>query len=583
MIKEYTPSTDKSELNDRFNKDCAWVLAAAVNKQSLTVDSVDVEGNLAQTDQEINTYLGSWTAFNKNVTSVETTQSRCEYLPTIPHAPDDRICKYYLDYILDLADSLQLHHIFVHCNQAVFSKMSQIIWKDSGKYDKVKCIMGGFHILLCSLKVLYKQYGVLGFREWWCQSNVIAQGSVDQALEGRHYSRSLRLHKQSFEAFIRFKVSEMVISTNLQEKLKTLHSEVSEVALKNVISDADFYLAKFEVLRSEGTMGEIIVKYIKDVSCMLSFIASFREKNMELHLQALQELIPLLFAFNHHNYSRYLTHSHIVLSNMKEEDPDAYDDLSIYGPGISLSGERFSSIAGDLVTEVGPNRESKIRGGPMRGGYSTSPEAVDTFYKNSHKLAKLRKIVNDQFLVKTSTAHSETTAGAKSKHEKQVTAMVEKLKTYPNPFSGPARLISSGIELQPVTVEGLLQARSIGEEMHNAFYSDRLISCNVDFFEPVKKSGIKTGLEKKKKTGKVLSVLKEDRQALGIIVEKCHNKRDAFSHCLTTYPLAIATTDGKLYQPGSKAKFRNYIIEEADASIMSPLCKQRGFMMPWLQ
>eukprot|EP00794_Sanderia_malayensis_P009443 gene9443-10430_t len=37
-----------------------------------------------------------------------------------------------------------------------------------------------------------------------------------------------------------------------------------------------------------------------------------------------------------------------------------------------------------------------------------------------------------------------------------------------------------------------------------------------------------------------------------------------------SYPLAIATTDGKLYQPGSKAKFRNYIIEEADASIMSP-------------
>eukprot|EP00794_Sanderia_malayensis_P016261 gene16261-17905_t len=148
----------------------------------------------------------------------------------------------------------------------------------------------------------------------------------------------------------------MVISTNLQEKLKTLHSEVSEVALKNVISDADFYLAKFEVLRSEETMGELIVKYIKDVSCMLSFIASFREKNMELHLQALQELIPLLFAFNHHNYSRYLTHSHIVLSNMKEEDPDAYDDLSIYGPGISLSGERFSSIPGDLVTEVAGSR-----------------------------------------------------------------------------------------------------------------------------------------------------------------------------------------------------------------------------------
>ncbi len=65
-------------------------------------------------------------------------------------------------------------------------------------------------------------------------------------------------------------------------------------------------------------------------------------------------------------------------------------------------------------------------------------------------------------------------------------------------------------------------------------------------------------------------MLKVDRQAPRIIVEKCHSKRDAFSHCLSSYPLAIATTDGKLYQPGSKAEFRNYILQEADASIMSP-------------
>ena len=91
---------------------------------------------------------------------------------------------------------------------------------------------------------------------------------------------------------------------------------------------------------------------------------------MELHLEALQQLVPLLFSFNHQNYARYLTYSHIMLSNMKTENPDAFDDLAKYGPGVSLSGEAFSSIPGDLVTEIGPNRESKIRGGPMSGGYS---------------------------------------------------------------------------------------------------------------------------------------------------------------------------------------------------------------------
>ena len=67
-------------------------------------------------------FVDSWNAFNKKVTSVETTKSRNEYLPTIPHPPDDSICKYYLDYINDLADSLHLEHIFVHCGQAVFTK-----------------------------------------------------------------------------------------------------------------------------------------------------------------------------------------------------------------------------------------------------------------------------------------------------------------------------------------------------------------------------------------------------------------------------------------------------------------------------
>eukprot|EP00112_Aurelia_sp_Birch-Aquarium-sp1_P017334 Seg4002.2 transcript_id=Seg4002.2/GoldUCD/mRNA.D3Y31 product="hypothetical protein" protein_id=Seg4002.2/GoldUCD/D3Y31 len=244
------------------------------------------------------------------------------------------------------------------------------------------------------------------------------------------------------------------------------------------------------MLQTSGTMGQLVGKYVKDAS---------ERKDMELHLQALQHFVPLLFAFNHPNYSRYLTYSHILLSKLKTDDPDAYDDVLLYGPGVSVSGDVFSSIPGDLVTEIGPNRESKIRGGPMKGGYSTSPEAVDRFYKNSHKLAKMRKHVKDRLLVKTSSAHNETSAGAKARHEKQVLSLIERLKTYHTPFEGPTRNLSTGIELEPAIVEGLIGARSVGEEMHRMFYKDRLWSSEVDFFAPIKRSTIKTGLEKKKK------------------------------------------------------------------------------------
>ena len=41
-----------------------------------------------------------------------------------------------------------------------------------------------------------------------------------------------------------------------------------------------------------------------------------------------------------------------------------------------MSEEPFSNIHGDLIAETTSNREVKVRGGPMRGGYSTSEKTT---------------------------------------------------------------------------------------------------------------------------------------------------------------------------------------------------------------
>eukprot|EP00794_Sanderia_malayensis_P005820 gene5820-6517_t len=278
-IKAYDCNDDKKEIDHRLSKDCAWALAAMATQtlsqdtETPQEDSMVPESSPSQgSTVSCNNSIGSWTAFNKKATSVATTKSRNEYLPTISHPPDDKICKYYLDYILDMAGSLHLEHIFVHCDQAVFYKMSQIMWKECDKYKKVICLMGGFHTLLVWLKVLHKQFGCLGFRDWWCESGIIAEGSVDQAAEGRHYSRSMRLHKQSLEALLRFKGSEVEVSRELAEVAKALASSVSPTSLEAVLSHPNFKTWKNEILKCSGTMGTFLLKYIFEVSTMLSFV-----------------------------------------------------------------------------------------------------------------------------------------------------------------------------------------------------------------------------------------------------------------------------------------------------------------------
>ena len=70
--------------------------------------------------------------------------------------------------------------------------------------------------------------------------------------------------------------------------------------------------------------------------------------------------------------------------------------------GASLTGRKFSTIRGDLVTEVTVNQEVKTRGGPMRDGYNTSVEDADDFILNTHSLAKLRRALKNRVNVKTS-------------------------------------------------------------------------------------------------------------------------------------------------------------------------------------
>ena len=69
------------------------------------------------------------------------------------------------------------------------------------------------------------------------------------------------------------------------------------------------------------------------------------------------------------------------------------------GYGGSITGELFSTVHDDLITETTINREVKTRGGPMQGGFSTDITAVDTSVKTSHIIANLRVKLKERLKV----------------------------------------------------------------------------------------------------------------------------------------------------------------------------------------
>ena len=156
--------------------------------------------------------------------------------------------------------------------------------------------------------------------------------------------------------------------------------------------------------------------------------------------------------------------------------------------------------------------------------------------------------------LKTASTHKESTYGEIQRHKEQIKSLLKNLKTY---FHGAVRNMVTGAKVSVSIVNRLLFSREKGEECLEEFIEKQLASREKGFYEPIKRSGIQTTIEKKEKPREV-SILKEDRQALGLFVAKYPGKKEAFSYSLTNYRLALSTVRGTLYKPLRKHLFRNY-------------------------
>ena len=556
LFPNHTEGTGR-ELEYCFSRDIAWCAAGSLKGQQ--------NGALEA--------LGSWTAFNKQVSKYKPIKCVQEYLPITPAPPEYPICKEYLDFLLDMIEDLAIPHVFVHSDEAVYSKLCHILWKNTELYKDVILLMGGFHQLRVMQKIIYKKYHCRDMRQWCVDAGTIAKGSSEQAFEGRHYYRSMRVHKECFDALVQYRIEKitnghMDIESNLMSSLSNLRQNPNPSSLEEVIKLDSFSSLVGKILEfKEGSEAHFTVSYLKDVSTLLSLVSAVREGHLERHLQAEKEMLCYTFAFDHQNYARYCSFQHVYIQDLRKTKPAAFNDLIDRGFGGCISGESFSTSHGDLIIEIF-NGQTKGTAGPFRAGFSTDTEAVNKWVRTIHLHSELRQNFRKMLYTKTSSKHKEMTPGGKSMHSKHVEKLMTQITCYGiDPFSEEnPKSFSTGVEIKKEVTGDMLKAKQLGSAQYETFLKERLVDGIKAFFDPIPRNKLRTGIrkKKKKKTPKAIEILKEDRQAFGLIVSKSVSMEEAFQHPITTVPLALATTESGLRQ-SDKASFRNLIIKESNS------------------
>ena len=236
--------------------------------------------------------------------------------------------------------------------------------------------MGAFHLCCNFLDIFGRRFGDAGLKDLLVE-NVVAAGSITGVLGGNHYNRAVRAHKIMHEALLRVKWADFGswLSEHPQDAfnqqalcnlLNELHDAVSCDTISRLLGSEHYaqMLTAYDKYTntSRGPTAELWESYIYLTELLLHFIRSTRTGNWELHKACLSKMLPWMFAYDHTNYSRYLTLYLWDMVQLPITHPSLEESMNQGEFAVQRSeGKAFSQIPVDQTIEQTVNRDSKTQ------------------------------------------------------------------------------------------------------------------------------------------------------------------------------------------------------------------------------
>lgn len=234
---------------------------------------------------------------------------------------------------VQIADQLELDHIVLVFDQAIYAKAQQIRWKDNDFTQRTVIRLGEFHTCMSYLGILGKRFGDAGLQDILIESEVVAPGSISGVISGHHYNRSMRAHKLLYESLQRIRFLTFLDTLPPEEKNECM-DVISEIkcAFQDRTMDVLCANEKFEKMCSkyvdfvkrrsaENPTFAFWSSYIDMVQILLLFVRATRESDWQLHLSTVRLMMPWFFAYGHVNYARYLPSYWLEMVNLPLTHP----------------------------------------------------------------------------------------------------------------------------------------------------------------------------------------------------------------------------------------------------------------------
>ena len=259
-------------------------------------------------------------------------------------------------------------------DQPVYALIVQLKYENLEKFQPVIPVLGAFHAQMSFIAAINKRTKDCGIADLVVGGGVIAEGSVDQALRGKHFNRAIRIFMLVYEVLarrlmrkghkegIRFSDSRLAITRDPNNYPSNERNQSFEGLLSSE-KLSSYVRSLFEMVEeSASSMAMFWVSIMNMIEILLMNIHSLRTKDWPAFKASLRLMLPWLTIYDNDKYSRWLAEYSLEISTLPEE----HDALMSQLFAQSMTEKPYSDIPLDLWIECTMNKGSKLKAGWKR-------------------------------------------------------------------------------------------------------------------------------------------------------------------------------------------------------------------------
>ena len=235
--------------------------------------------------------------------------------------------------------NMRYTHITTDAGAAI--KFYQVVWNYQEDFKDVIIYLGDFHAIMEFFGTIGKFITGSGFEEVVYEAGLCTAGGIIGVLTGKHYNRSWLVHECFAEAIDRLFCEEFIpdVPTDLES---TVQSNDETLILDGVLERNDFknYQQQYQDVKARCIQGQFgktpryWMMYQDTVDRQHKLHLAINTNNYDLRAQCWKDSLPLCFAMNKHNYSRYGAYYCHQLDNLEDTHPGAREELQEKGLSV---------------------------------------------------------------------------------------------------------------------------------------------------------------------------------------------------------------------------------------------------------